>query len=188
MLQIKTHVFLLVAPKIGSLTPPVSRPRPTGSHTQEIRKFPRIQHLPHERHTLRELVLVEYFAVDLFPDGFRVTSEPLRRSCHVGRQNRAVTESPLQEHVHELAVLAWQLRPLESQLQRYLIHGVVDNCQVRCNVRYAFADWEGFVEGGRVEGEQAGDNARRVAVEEMVVHACEISHLGEYVNEGMGVG
>ena len=160
------------------------------SHTQEIGNLPRIQQFPQERHPLRESLPVERLALDPLPDAFHLTPEPIRRRPHHvrRRQARAVTENPSRrEHVHELAVLGRQLRPLEPQLQRHLFHGVVEIGQVGRHVRHAFAGGERFEKGGRVEGEQAGDVAGRVAVEEMVVHAGEVGHLGEDVDEGLAI-
>ena len=64
---------------------------------------------------------------------------------------------------------------------------MVEIGQVGRDVRDAFGRGERFEEGGRVEGEQAGDVAGRVAVEEVVVDAGEVGHLGEDVDEGLGV-
>ena len=64
---------------------------------------------------------------------------------------------------------------------------MVEIGEVGRNVRDAFAGRERFEEGGRVEGEQAGDVAGRVAVEEVVVDAGEVGHLGEDVDEGLGI-
>ena len=58
-------------------------------------------------------MLVESLAIDPFPDAFHLTPEPLRRSDHRRRHIRAITENPLREHIHELAVLGRQLGPLE---------------------------------------------------------------------------
>ena len=38
-----------------------------------------------------------------------------------------------------------------------------------------------------MEGEQAGDVAGCIAVEKVVVHASEVGHLGEDVDEGLDI-